>query len=96
MLIDGSQTVVTTASTAEKLKWLAAIKQGPTHTVNYKTQDFAQECATITGGKGINLIIDFVGKSHWEKNITSLAVDGRMVMLSTLSGKLYFVSLDST
>jgi len=91
----GSQTVVTTASTTEKLDWLAAIKMGPTHTINYKTQDFAKECAGITEGKGINLIIDFVGKSHWEKNITSLAADGRMVILSTLSGSETQIDLRS-
>jgi len=82
----GCETVITTASTTEKLEWLAAMKEGPTHTVNYKTQDFAKEVETITEGKGVNLIIDFVGKSHWDKNIASLGLDGRMVMLSVLSG----------
>jgi NADPH:quinone reductase-like Zn-dependent oxidoreductase len=62
------------------------MEMGPTHTINYKTQDFAEESKAITG-KGVDLIVDFVGKDHWEKNITSLAVDGRMVMLSLLSGK---------
>jgi NADPH:quinone reductase-like Zn-dependent oxidoreductase len=62
------------------------MKEGPTHTVNYKTQDFSKESATITNGKGVNLIVDFVGKSHWEKNIASLGIDGRMILLSTLSG----------
>jgi len=60
---------------------------GPTHTVNYKTQDFAEEAKKITQGKGVDLIVDFVGKDHWEKNITSLAMDGRMVMLALLSGR---------
>jgi len=32
------------------------------------------------------VVIDFVGASHWEKNIDSLAVDGRMVLLATLGG----------
>jgi NADPH:quinone reductase-like Zn-dependent oxidoreductase len=63
------------------------MQNGPTHTVNYKTQDFAKECETITNGEGVNLIIDFVGKSHWDKNIASLAIDGRMVLLSFLSGE---------
>jgi len=82
----GCETVITTASTPEKLAWLASMERGATHTVNYKTQDFAKEVGAITNGKGVNLVIDFVGKSHWEKNIASLALDGRMVMLSILSG----------
>lgn len=63
------------------------MKEGPTHTINYKTQDFAQEVQKITEGNGVNVIVDFVGKSHWEKNISSLGFDGRMVILSTLSGE---------
>jgi len=62
------------------------MREGPTHTVNYKTQDFAKEVDTITGGKGVDFVLDFVGKSHWEKNIASMAFDARMVILSTLSG----------
>jgi len=83
-----STTVVTTSSTKEKLDWLASIPLGPTHTVNYKTQNFAEEIKAITGGKGIDTIVDFVGKSHWAKNIESLSLDGRMCLLAFLSGKI--------
>ncbi len=40
-----------------------------------------------TGGKGVDVIIDFVGQSHWQKNIDSLAYDGRMTMLALMSGR---------
>ncbi|KZT28802.1 quinone oxidoreductase [Neolentinus lepideus HHB14362 ss-1] len=82
----GAKNVIATASTEEKLEWLLSIPNGATHAVNYKTQDFAREVKRITGGKGVNVVIDFVGQSHWHKNIDSLAVDGRMTMLATLSG----------
>ena len=59
---------------------------GATHGVNYKTQDFAAEVKNITGGTGADVVIDFVGKSHWHKNIDALAKDGRMTILATLSG----------
>jgi NADPH:quinone reductase-like Zn-dependent oxidoreductase len=62
------------------------MKEGPTHTINYKLQDFAKESKAITEGKGVDLIVDFVGKDHWAKNIDSLGMDGRMVILSFLSG----------
>jgi NADPH:quinone reductase-like Zn-dependent oxidoreductase len=78
--------VISTASTPDKLEWLLSLPNGPTHTVNYKTQDFAAEVKKITNGKGVDVIIDFPGQSHFNKNIDSLAVDGRMTMLALLSG----------
>lgn len=57
-----------------------------THVANYKTDDFADIVLEITGGKGVNVVIDFVGQSHFNKNLKALAVDGRMTMLSLLSG----------
>lgn len=81
-----SKDVIATASTKDKLDWLLSLPAGATHAVNYKTQDFAEEVKTITSGKGVNVVVDFVGQSHWNKNIQSLAVDGRMTILAFLSG----------
>ena len=83
-----SKTVTATTSTQEKIDFLLQIPSGATHGVNYKTQDFAAEVKKITGGKGVDVIIDFVGRTHWQKNIDSLARDGRMTLLATLSGML--------
>jgi NADPH:quinone reductase-like Zn-dependent oxidoreductase len=82
----GASSVTATASTRDKLDWLLSIPNGATHVVNYKTEDFAAEVKKTTNGKGVDVIIDFVGRTHWEKNIDSLAVDGRMTILSLLSG----------
>ncbi|KAI8986272.1 quinone oxidoreductase [Trametes punicea] len=82
----GANTVTATASTKEKLDMLLSMPSGATHVVNYKTQDFAEEVKKITNGKGVDVIIDFVGQSHWHKNIDSLAYDGRMTLLAVLSG----------
>ena len=65
-----------------------SLPHGATHAVNYKTQDFAEEVKKITNGKGVDVIIDVVGQSHWHKNIDSLAFDGRMTLLATLSGEI--------
>ncbi|KAH9890359.1 quinone oxidoreductase [Cubamyces lactineus] len=82
----GATTVTATASTQEKLDMVLSLPHGATHAVNYKTQDFSEEVKKITNGKGVDVIIDFVGQSHWHKNIDSLAYDGRMTLLATLSG----------
>lgn len=83
-----SKTVTATASTNDKLDLLLTMPNGATHVANYKTQDFSAEVKKITQGKGVDIIVDFVGQSHWNKNIESLAVDGRMIMLALLSGEL--------
>ena len=77
-----------TASTKEKLQWLLSIPNGATHVANYKTEDFSQVVKHATNGKGVDLVIDFVGPTHWERNINSLAVDGRMILLAILSGDI--------
>jgi len=84
----GAKTVTATASTEDKLSWLFSMYNGITHAVNYKTQDFAAETKKTTDGKGIDVLIDFVGRTHWAKNIESLAMDGKMTILSLLSGNI--------
>ncbi|KAF9019942.1 quinone oxidoreductase [Hymenopellis radicata] len=82
----GATNVIATASTKEKLDWLRSIPNGATHAVNYTTQDFSEEVRKITSGAGVNVILDFVGTTHWDKNIDSLGIDGRMVIFAFLSG----------
>ena len=82
-----SKTVTATASTKDKLDFLLAMPNGATHVANYKTQDFSAEVKKTTDGRGVNVLIDFVGQSHWNKNIDSLALEGRMTMLALLSGE---------
>ena len=85
------ENVITTASNNDKLDWLLKMPNGPTHAVNYKTQDFAAEVKKITNGNGVDVIVDFPGQSHFVKNIDSLALDGRMTMLALLSGPFLFL-----
>lgn len=84
----GANTVTATTSTQEKINFVLNMPNGATHAVNYKTQDFSQETQTITDGKGIDVVIDFVGRTHWQKNIASMARDGRMTMLALMSGNV--------
>lgn len=82
----GRHTVTATTSTQEKIDWLLKMPNGPTHAANYKTEDFAAVAKKVTNGKGANIVIDFVGPNHFNKNLEALAVDGRMTMLALLSG----------
>ncbi|KDQ16079.1 hypothetical protein BOTBODRAFT_31154 [Botryobasidium botryosum FD-172 SS1] len=79
--------VFTTVSTTEKIDFLNSMGAGaPTHPISYRTQDFVEEVKKATDGKGVDVIIDFIGPDYWEKNLKSMAKDGRMVMLGLLSG----------
>jgi len=84
----GAKTITATTSTKEKINFVLQMPNGATHGVNYKTRDFAAEVKKITEGKGVDVIIEFVGQSHWHKNIDCFARDGRMTILSTLSGSV--------
>jgi len=82
-----SRSVTATTSSQEKINWLLGLPNGATHAANYKTEDFSAIVKQITGDKGVDVVIDFVGQSHFNKNLDSLAVDGRMTMLALMSGE---------
>ena len=75
-------TVYTTVGNAEKI---AAVKKlGADAAINYRDQDWVAEIAGLTDKRGVNLILDMVGGSYVEKNLKSLAIDGRLVQIAFL------------
>ena len=77
-------TVITTVGSDEKA---AACQQlGADHVINYKTTDFQLAVKEITAGNGVNLILDMVGGSYMEKNVRSLALEGRLVQIGFMQG----------
>jgi NADPH:quinone reductase len=76
--------VFTTVGNAEKAAFCKSI--GATHVFNYKTDDWMSEIAVITAKKGVNVILDMVGGSYIEKNLRSLALEGRYCFIAFLEG----------
>src|SRR5690348_4854227 len=76
--------VITTAGSAEKAE--ACRRHGADHALNYREQDFVAEVATVTGKRGADVILDMVGGDYIEKNLKSLAVEGRLVFIAFLHG----------
>jgi NADPH2:quinone reductase len=76
--------VLTTAGSNDKCA--ACLKLGAEAAINYKTEDFVARVAQITDGQGVNLILDMVGGDYFEKNAQALAVEGRLVQISTQAG----------
>jgi len=75
-------TVYTTVGSAEKV---AAVKKlGADVAINYHEQDWAGEIWTLTNKLGVNCILDMVGGPYIEKNLRSLALEGRLVQIAFL------------
>jgi putative PIG3 family NAD(P)H quinone oxidoreductase len=77
-------TVFTTVGSAQKAQFCA--KMGADHVVNYKEQDFQAEIARLTAKRGVDLILDMVGGDYIERNLRSLALEGRLVIIAFLNG----------
>lgn len=83
--------VVATAGSDEKLERVRAL--GADVLVNYETQDFAEAVRAATGGKGADVVLDFVGGAYWEKHASCLGVGGRVVVIGVLGGPMAEVNL---
>lgn len=77
-------TVYATAGSDEKVA--ACLALGADAAINYRTEDFAERVKALTGGRGVDVVLDMVGASYFSKNIRSLAMDGRLVMIAFLGG----------
>ncbi|MDO9030321.1 MAG: quinone oxidoreductase [Hydrogenophaga sp.] len=79
-------TVIGTVSTDEKAE--VAKAHGCTHTINYSHEDVAQRVRELTGGKGVDVVFDSVGKTTFMASLDSLKRRGLMVCVGTASGPI--------
>ncbi len=77
-------TVFATAGSAEKLARAAEL--GLDVGINYQEEDFAEVVRDRTEGRGVDAVLDVVGAPYWERNLASMAVMGRMVLVGALGG----------
>lgn len=73
-----------TASSAEKLRRAAEL--GLDVGINYRDEDFADVVRQKTGGRGVDVVLDVIGAPYWDRNIASMALKGRMVLVGTMGG----------
>ena len=76
--------VIVTAGSNEKLQFCKEL--GADKLINYKEEEFDQIVLDYTEQKGVDLILDFVGASYWEKNLNSIKTDGRWIVIGVLGG----------
>jgi len=74
--------VIATAGSDEKCD--ACRRLGADEAINYRTTDFVKRVKDLTGGKGVELVLDMVGGDYLQRNLSALAVEGRLVQIAFL------------
>lgn len=79
----GAEVLVTAGST-DKCRACEAL--GAKRAINYRDEDFKSVVLEETGGRGVDVILDMVGGRYFDRNIGSLAKDGRLSIIAFLGG----------
>jgi NADPH2:quinone reductase len=79
----GLQLIGTAGSDA---KCALARQMGAAHVINYAREDFHARVMEITGGRGVKVVYDSVGKDTWAKSLECLSPFGLMVCFGNASG----------
>lgn len=74
------------ATAGSDTKCQLALANGAAHAINYRSEDFAARVRDITGGKGVKVVYDSVGKDTWEGSLNCLRPFGLMVSFGNASG----------
>lgn len=86
----GVRTIIT-AGSAEKIE--RCLDLGAAFGINYRTEDFAERVQEITAGRGVDVILDWIGASYLSKHIEILRSRGRLVVIGLMSGHKAEISL---
>lgn len=79
----GARAYATAGSAA---KCAACVRLGAEAAINYREEDFAARIAELTAGHGVDVVLDIVGAPYFARNLQCLALDGRLVQVSTQLG----------
>ncbi|HZV76477.1 MAG TPA: NAD(P)H-quinone oxidoreductase, partial [Candidatus Babeliales bacterium] len=85
----GSTAIATAGSAA---KCAACLRIGASYAIDYRTTDFVVEVARLTHEHGVDVVLDIVGGDYVARNLNCLGLDGRLVCIATLHGRV--VELD--
>ena len=77
-------TVIATAGS--DVKCAACLQLGADHAINYRTQDFSAVAKELTGGQGVDVILDMVAGDYVAREVECLAEDGRLVIIAVQGG----------
>ena len=77
-------TAYATAGTDEKCR--ACVELGAAAAVNYRTEDFVEAITRLTGGEGVDVVLDIVGGDYLPRNIECLRLNGRLAQVGLIGG----------
>ena len=83
--------VFATAGGAEKRAACEAL--GAERCIDYREEDFVEIVLELTGGEGVDVILDMVGGDYLRRNLKALATNGRLVQIATQAGHKVELSL---
>ena len=73
-------------ATAERSKHERVVQVGADVMIDYQAEDFAEIVAKETNGRGVDVVVDFVGAPYFARNVASLAHGGRLIQVGILGG----------
>ena len=77
-------TVIATAGSDDKCA--ACVQLGAHHAINYRTQDFVAEAKRLTGGRGVDVVLDMVAGPYVAREVQCMAEDGRLAIIAVQGG----------
>jgi NADPH2:quinone reductase len=91
-LLTGAKVIATVGNEAKRE---FCLKIGAHAAINYRTQDFVAEVEKITEGHGADVILDMAGAAYAKRNLQALAMDGRVIHISSGDKNEYSVPLSA-
>ena len=82
---DGASAIYATARQDEKCKFCVD-QLGATAAFNSEKSDWAEDVLKATDGKGVDVIVDYIGAAYFDQNLRAAARDGRIVSLAAMGG----------
>lgn len=79
----GARVIVTAGSDD---KGAACVALGADHAIDYRTQDFVAEVLRLTGGRGVDVVLDMVAGDYIGRELQCLAEDGRLALIAVQGG----------
>lgn len=76
--------IFVTAGSAEKCQFCTEL--GADAAINYNEQDFVEAIEQLTGGNGVNIILDMIGGDYFPRNLKCMAFDARLVQIALQKG----------
>jgi putative PIG3 family NAD(P)H quinone oxidoreductase len=80
----GGATALTTAGTDERCR--RCLELGAHAAFNYRSEDFVELTREITGGRGVDVVLDCIGAPYLDRNLSALTSGGRLVVIGLMGG----------